>query len=39
MRWARRIGAIIFVLLVALPVFALLLLRFLPVPTTPQMIL
>ena len=39
MRWMRRIALIVFVLLVALPVLALLLFRFLPVPTTPQMIL
>jgi monofunctional biosynthetic peptidoglycan transglycosylase len=38
-RWARRIALIVFVLLVALPVLALLLFRFLPVPATPQMII
>jgi len=37
MRWMRRIALIVFVLLVALPVLALLLFRFLAVPATPQM--
>ena len=39
MRWARRIAALVFALFVALPILALVLFRFLPVPTTPQMIL
>ena len=37
--WFRRIAAVIFTLLLPLPVFYLLLFRFVPVPFTPQMAL
>lgn len=37
--WLRRVGVVLFALLVPLPAFYLLLFRFLPVPFTPQMAL
>jgi monofunctional biosynthetic peptidoglycan transglycosylase len=37
--WLRRIGAILFAMLLPLPVLYLLIFRFVPVPATPQMLL
>jgi monofunctional biosynthetic peptidoglycan transglycosylase len=38
-RWLKRIGTILFVLLIPVPIILLLLFRFVPVPTTPQMVI
>jgi len=37
-RWPRRVVAILFVLFLVLPILALLMFRFIPVPGTPQML-